>query len=113
MRTTALNTIEELESLESLGNRQAILKHNTTCPISKGVLQRLESTETSIPGIDAVYVLDLHANRSLSDAIATRFGVEHQSPQLLVIQNGTCQYTEWGYDISAEAAAEALDETGL
>lgn len=111
MRTTALNSIAELDSLERSGSRQAILKHNTTCPISKGVLQRLENTEIGIPGIDAVYVLDLHAHRNLSDAIATRFGVEHQSPQLLVIQNGTCQYTEWGYDISAEAAVEALDET--
>lgn len=110
MHTTELKTAEELKDLEQSGARHVILKHNTTCPISKGVLQRLQATETEIPGTNTLYVLDLHANRQLSNDLAERYGIEHQSPQLLVVQNGTCQYSEWGYDISAEAAAEALED---
>jgi bacillithiol system protein YtxJ len=35
-----------------------------------------------------LYYLDLHAYRSVSNEVAHKFGVMHQSPQLLVIRNG-------------------------
>ncbi|OLY93043.1 bacillithiol system protein YtxJ [Cnuella takakiae] len=112
MQLTPLESLDQLKELSQSESKQVILKHNTTCPISKGVLQRLESTDAVIPGIATIHVLDLHAHRDVSDAIATQFGVEHQSPQLLVLQKGSCVYTEWGYDISAEATAEALEDVG-
>jgi len=35
-----------------------------------------------------LYYLDLLSFRSISNAIAQRFGVHHQSPQVLIIKNG-------------------------
>ncbi len=35
-----------------------------------------------------MYFLDLLANRNVSNAVAEKFQVMHQSPQLLVIKNG-------------------------
>ena len=108
MQTTTLDNTDQLEAIASAPDYQVILKHNTTCPISKGVLERMKAPEAAIPGVDKVHVLDLLAHRDISNEIAERFGVEHQSPQLLLIKGGKCIYNEWGYDISAEATAEAM-----
>jgi bacillithiol system protein YtxJ len=35
-----------------------------------------------------LYYLDLIAHRDISNAIAKRFEVHHESPQLLVVKNG-------------------------
>ncbi|HEU4471411.1 MAG TPA: bacillithiol system redox-active protein YtxJ [Flavisolibacter sp.] len=108
MQWIKLEKEEQLNEIGRLGGYQVILKHNTTCPISRGVLSRFELEPENIPGVDAMYLLDLLQHRPLSDAIAERYGVPHQSPQLLLINNGRCTYHEWGYDISADATAGAM-----
>jgi bacillithiol system protein YtxJ len=50
-----------------------------------------------------VYFLDLLEQREISNAIATRFGVFHQSPQLLLIKDGKSVYDVSHSDIDAEA----------
>lgn len=108
MQFIPLDNEEQLSQISSAKNTQVILKHNTTCGISKGVLERLQEEQGTIGGIDTIHVLDLLAHRDLSDAIAGRFGVPHQSPQILLIKDGRCTYHEWGFDISAEAMKKAV-----
>lgn len=65
----------------------AIFKHSTRCSISSMARNRLErdlAGKAHIP----VYYLDLIAYRNVSDLIAERLGVPHQSPQLIVLQRG-------------------------
>lgn len=50
-------------------------------------LRRFES-EIKQPEKYGMYYLDLLAYRSLSDEVAARFQVWHQSPQLIVLRNG-------------------------
>jgi bacillithiol system protein YtxJ len=77
-----------------------IFKHSTRCSISSTALNRLErawgSTETS------AYYLDLIAYRPISGLIAEKFNVEHQSPQVLVINQGKCSYSATHLDISMD-----------
>jgi bacillithiol system protein YtxJ len=40
------------------------------------------------------YYLDLLAYRSVSNAVAQHYGIEHQSPQVLLIKEGKCVYSE-------------------
>jgi bacillithiol system protein YtxJ len=49
----------------------------------------------------AVYFLDLLEHRDISNAIASRFGVYHQSPQLLLIKDGKSVYDVSHSDIDA------------
>lgn len=110
-KTMELKPLEDeatLSQITAATNYQVILKHNTTCPISKGVVERMESESESISGVDNVYILDLLENRELSNAIAGKLGVPHQSPQVLLVKDGRCIYHEWGFDISAEAIAAAV-----
>lgn len=69
-------------------NKVVIFKHSTRCFISKTVLKNFENeVKNSDKKID-YYYLDLLACRSLSNKIAEKFGVVHQSPQIIVLENG-------------------------
>jgi len=47
------------------------------------------------------YFLDLLEHRDISNEIAQRFGVMHQSPQVLLITNGASSYNASHEEISA------------
>ncbi len=83
---------------------QVIFKHSTRCSISGVALQRLQR-EAQPAGMD-FYLLDLIAYRSLSNKIAEQFDVHHESPQVLVIKNGTCVYHESHFGISMDEIAD-------
>jgi bacillithiol system protein YtxJ len=91
-----LTDIQQLNSLEeeSVQAPVIIFKHSTRCPVSRMALKNFEN-EYSIGEEEATpYFLDLIAHRDISNAIAERFNVIHQSPQVLVIKNGTSVYDE-------------------
>ena len=79
---------------------QIILKHSTTCSISSMVKSRLERS----PALENAdyYLLDLWKHRPVSDLVAHRFGVHHESPQILIIYGGKCMYQESHYGIMAD-----------
>jgi bacillithiol system protein YtxJ len=70
-----------------------ILKHSTRCSISSTALNRLERQwKAAEVGTLKPYFLDLIAHRAVSNAVAESFGVPHESPQVLLIQQGECVY---------------------
>ena len=62
-----------------------LFKHSTRCSISSMVKRRIDSL--NVPNHVLPVYLDLIAFRAISNEIADYFGVTHESPQLLVIQN--------------------------
>ena len=44
-------------------------------------------------------LVDVIAHRQISNAVADRFGVQHESPQLLMIENGHCSHHASHFDI--------------
>jgi bacillithiol system protein YtxJ len=94
MQWNPITLIEQLEiiSTASFHQPQIILKHSTTCSISKMALARLERAAT--PEHIDFHFLDLLKYRSISKAIAEKFNVFHESPQILLIKNGECIYDE-------------------
>lgn len=84
-----------------------IFKHSTRCSISSMALNRLESRWKDSELVKPYY-LDLLNYRDISNEIAHVFGVEHQSPQVLLIQNGKCFYHASHTDISVAAITEAI-----
>jgi bacillithiol system protein YtxJ len=75
---------------ESQSKTVAIFKHSTRCSVSAMVKRSLERDwkADQLP----IYYLDLIAYRSLSNEIANRFSVRHESPQLILIKNGEAIY---------------------
>ncbi len=93
---TDVNQLDEIIK-KSSGKYQAIFKHSTRCGISSGVKRQFERQEDT--GEIDFYYLDLLSYRAISDEIAARFGVMHQSPQLLVFKNGAVAAHGSHYDI--------------
>jgi bacillithiol system protein YtxJ len=87
---------------------QVIFKHSTRCSTSSMVLNRLERSESS----DTVdfYFLDLIQFRNISAQIVDKFHVTHESPQVLVIKNGSCSFDESHFAINME---EILEQSAL
>lgn len=85
---------QQLEEIKknSLQKPQVIFKHSIRCSISGMAKSRLDRKE-SPEGID-FYLLDIINHRSISNKIALDFHVHHESPQVLIINNGTCVYDE-------------------
>jgi bacillithiol system protein YtxJ len=91
MKWTELTALEQLEEIkkESADKPVLIFKHSTRCNISRTTLDRLERkwNDQEMSKIKPYY-LDLISNRPISNSVAQQFDVEHQSPQILVIENG-------------------------
>lgn len=86
----------------------AIFKHSTRCNISLMARNRLETKwdigSTELP----VYYLDLLQYRDISNQVASIYGVQHESPQLLLILNGKCIYNASHSGVSVEGLKQAL-----
>ncbi len=85
-----LNTTEQLETIERESEEQyvAILKHSTRCGVSRMVLRMFESDYNLSPEDPVkLYFLDLISYREVSNAIAEKFGVRHESPQLIILRD--------------------------
>ncbi len=78
-----------------------IYKHSTRCSLSSLARNRLEKGWQFDERAVLPYFLDLIAHREVSNLIAERFGVAHQSPQLLLIRDGRCIYHASHLDVDA------------
>ncbi len=109
MNWIALTTAEQLTALikQSSQKPQVIFKHSTRCSISSMAKARLERMQEPA-GVD-FYYLDLIQYRYISNAIAEQFAVFHESPQLLLIKNGECIYSESHSGISMEDLLEQVN----
>jgi bacillithiol system protein YtxJ len=106
MEWNKLSEIEQLEEINkaSFDTPVMIFKHSTRCSISSSALNRVERNWNNEQDDIKVkpYFLDLIAYRNVSNEIARKWNIEHQSPQILIIKNGTCIYTETHMGINYE-----------
>ena len=91
IQLTQIETLEEIAE-DSSNQSIAILKHSTSCGISRMVLRQFEQNYNLDPDTFKLYFLDLLSYRDISNKIATRFNVPHESPQLIVIKDGKAIY---------------------
>lgn len=90
-----LTQAEQLEDIvrESHEKPVLIFKHSTTCSISAAAKGKMERQWADAGLTDTkLYYLDLLRFRPISAEIAQKFGVRHESPQLLLIKDGECHY---------------------
>ena len=85
-----LEVLDQLDAIStaSLTTPQLIFKHSTRCSISRFVLADFMNHFTYSSEEFGAYFLDLLNHRDISTAIAERFNVVHQSPQLIIIKEG-------------------------
>jgi bacillithiol system protein YtxJ len=109
MSWKTLNSVEQLEEIKTESYQRPVLifKHSTRCSISSAAYDRLERNGDILQNA-SIYYLDLIQYRNVSNAIATVFGIEHESPQVLLIKNGVCVYDGSHFEIQANIIAEQI-----
>lgn len=110
----ALTQIAQLDSIveESADKPVVIFKHSTRCSISRMALKNFEREYNLDESEVAPYFLDLLEHRDISNEIAQKFQVIHQSPQLLLIKNGKSVYDVSHSEIDAEALKVKVETLG-
>lgn len=94
------DTLDEIAEI-SYETPVAILKHSTSCGISRMVLRQFEQEYNLEEGKFKLYFLDLLNYRSVSNKIASKFNVPHESPQLIIIKEGKVVYDASHSEVSA------------
>lgn len=86
-----------------------IFKHSTRCSTSALVRNRLERNwkDEQIDGIKT-YFLDLIRHRDISNAIESNYGIYHESPQLIILENGKATYNASHFSISFDDLLERI-----
>ena len=86
---TNLTSVDQLEEVDKKSREKPVLlfKHSTRCSISAMSLARFERSYEEEASFKP-YFLDLISHRDVSNAIAERYGVRHESPQAILIKDG-------------------------
>jgi bacillithiol system protein YtxJ len=114
MNWNELTQVDQLQTIIEESKTQPILifKHSTSCSISRTSLNRLERNwKQEELGLSKAYYLDLLSHRDISSAIAHNFSVEHQSPQVLIIENGKSVYDQSHLAIDYSSIKQVLLDT--
>jgi bacillithiol system protein YtxJ len=84
-----------------------IFKHSTQCPISEQAYQEFIDFAEGVRPLTCGSVLVIE-NRRLSNAIAERFGVRHESPQALLIKDRRVIWHASHWSITLNSLSEAF-----
>ena len=96
--------IKRMDKKSELPDDCYIYKHSTACPVSAAAAQVVESTTFDLP----VYWVDVIGQRKLSNQVAQRYGVPHESPQLLKIEQGGATTVLSHHQISPAQLAQTI-----
>ncbi|PYZ99113.1 bacillithiol system redox-active protein YtxJ [Alteribacter lacisalsi] len=104
-----INSVEEWDDLVSTQSRFLFLKNSTTCPISTQAFNDTEAfagENTDVP----VYYLNVQESRSLSSEVAERFNIKHESPQVLLVEEGKVKWHNSHWNVTKDNLSAAWEE---
>jgi bacillithiol system protein YtxJ len=87
--------------------RLLLLKHSPRCGVSRWALEEVEQLERE-GDVGPIAMVDVVADRELSQEVAERIGVRHQSPQLIYLEEGVVRWHISHGSITADAVRRRL-----
>jgi bacillithiol system protein YtxJ len=92
----SLELIAQLDEIDAISEIKpvVIFKHSTRCSISRFALKQFDTAFNYPEDKIDWYLLDLLNHRDISNEMAHRYNVQHQSPQILVIRKGKAIYND-------------------
>jgi len=111
----ALENKETLNSIVDESQRMPVLiyKHSTRCGISSMVWSGLQGSLDFEKSGGHHYYLDLLSYREISNEVATRFGIWHESPQAIVIYKGKVIHHSSHGQIDGARLTKIMSDTSL
>ena len=94
-----IETIDQFEQLLTKEDRFFFLKHSLTCPISSNSFFEYQSFLNEHPE-ESGYYLAVQDSRELSNYIAEKFAIRHESPQVFLFIDGHPGWHESHWNIT-------------
>jgi bacillithiol system protein YtxJ len=115
MTTAILEPIRNLSHLDALvaGSRVRpllLFKHSQSCGTSHVANEELQEHLAQSPREVDYAIVTVQEQRNLSDSIAQRFSLRHETPQALLIRNGQLVWVASHFRVTASAISRAIDE---
>ena len=110
-----LSGLDDLDrALAATDERPLLLfKHSFTCGVSAEALDELVAHLNEGP-LDASYAMvTVQTHREVSNAVARKLGVRHESPQALLIRGGQVVWSASHFRVTAAAVEAALQRLAL
>jgi bacillithiol system protein YtxJ len=105
-----IDDIPALDALLERAQRQPVwvFKHSLTCGTSSVAWAEFRRFAAEQPADGAVYaVIEVQNARAVSQALAERTGVRHQSPQVLLLRDGRVAWQASHFQINLRALKQA------
>ncbi len=110
MALTPLSDVTELDAAiaESQTRPVLVFKHSRSCGISCEALDELR-THVDRAGAGAAYkLITVQSHRHVSDEVAARFGIRHETPQAILLRDGQPVWTASHFKITAHQLDAAV-----
>ena len=107
----SLSTLESLDSClsESVTRPVFIFKHSTACPISAEAYRHVAAyAEQANATSPEVYLVKVIEERPVSNQIADQLGLQHKSPQLILVKERKVLWSTSHYGVHADAIRDAV-----
>lgn len=107
------DTLESIDQLDNIIKNSSIkpkviFKHSTRCGISRMVFNQFQKGYESNDDNVTYYLLDLLSYRDVSNAVAQKLNVVHQSPQVIIIFNKEIVHTESHHGIDIKKVQQIV-----
>lgn len=88
---------------------QVIYKHSGRCSVSYLSKQDLEENMDTLANLVDLHLIDVVRQKELSLHVAEALGVRHESPQLILIEDGRVSWSGSHWDVKAEKVTSELN----
>jgi bacillithiol system protein YtxJ len=112
---TPVQRIDELETLIAESDNRPLLlfKHSRSCGISAEALDELiehvNAARSNASTHDPRYaVVTVQTHRDVSNAVAARLGVRHETPQAIIVRSGKAVWSASHFRVNAASIQKAL-----
>ncbi len=107
-----LSTPDQLDRALDESSRRplVIFKHSPTCGVSAQAFESISEWMTAEVRDADFFIVPVQANRAVSTLLAQRFGIRHESPQVMVIDRGEVAWHGSHFRATADSIAAALDK---
>lgn len=105
-----LESLDDLDSAirESTERPVLLFKHSLTCSISTRAFNELQSYLNDADARTAYNLITVQTARSVSDEVASRLKIEHESPQAILVRGGREVWNASHGEITALALDRAM-----
>jgi bacillithiol system protein YtxJ len=107
---THLSHVDDLDAAiaESLERPVLLFKHSRTCGVSCEALEELQVHVERSAAQAAYKLITVQSHRRLSDELASRFGIRHETPQAILLRDGVPVWTASHFRITANQLDRAI-----